>query len=360
VLKEVPGRRCDHGLAAVEGVVYAFGGAADVENESVLTAVTVVGEFELEGKTLSRGDGIRWRRLRVTGDVPCARSDFVMTSLDGKVVVQGGKDMDGNLLDDMYSLDPATGVWTTMYRSDNAWQKNAHAVSCLVGKRLIVASAKQEGSKLDELRILEFGKIAEQHALIKDMEKRIVKELKALEAFNKESLLNLALDPTKEANEEKQREVLLKVKGCIYQVKVDQPKIELQLDVLKDALSYMHKQGIGTEKMEKEMKDVMENFGSVKKQAPLAAEVIKPVQQREADKIKAEVASFTLKVKGMQKEFLEKPFMVCDAKEKENFVTFVEGKYTSIVEMKTKLRETDKELNGLIHFATVFEFLEIT
>jgi hypothetical protein len=88
VLKEVPGRRCDHGLAAVEGVVYAFGGAADVENESVLTAVTVVGEFELEGKTLSRGDGIRWRRLRVTGDVPCARSDFVMTSLDGKVVVQ--------------------------------------------------------------------------------------------------------------------------------------------------------------------------------------------------------------------------------------------------------------------------------
>ena len=126
--------------------------------------------------------------------------------------------MDGNLLDDMYSLDPATGVWTTMYRSDNAWQKNAHAVSCLVGKRLIVASAKQEGSKLDELRILEFGKIAEQHALIKDMEKRIVKELKALEAFNKESLLNLALDPTKEANEEKQREVLLKVKGCIYQV----------------------------------------------------------------------------------------------------------------------------------------------
>ncbi len=141
---------------------------------------------------------------------------------------------------------------------------------------------------------------------------------------------------------------------------MDQPKIELQLDVLKDALSYMHKQGIGTEKMEKEMKDVMENFGSVKKQAPLAAEVIKPVQQREADKIKAEVASFTLKVKGMQKEFLEKPFMVCDAKEKENFVTFVEGKYTSIVEMKTKLRETDKELNGLIHFATVFEFLEIT
>ena len=89
-----------------------------------------------------------------------------------------------------------------------------------MGKRLIVASAKAADakSKLDDMRILEFGKIAEQHQLVKDMEKRIVKELKGLEAFNKESLASLSLDPTKEANEEKQREVLLKVKGCIYQV----------------------------------------------------------------------------------------------------------------------------------------------
>ena len=107
-----------------------------------------------------------------------------------------------------------------MYRSDNAWQKNAHTVSCLVGKKLIVASAKaaDSKSKLEDMRILEFGKIAEQHQLIKDMEKRIIKELKALEAFNKDAIANLSLDPTKEANEEKQREVLLKVKGCIYQV----------------------------------------------------------------------------------------------------------------------------------------------
>ena len=178
----------------------------------------------------------------MSGDVPCPRVDFIMTSVDGKVLVQvspaprlpalharrsrltrraqGGKDIDGNLLDDMYSLDPATGVWTIMYKSDNAWQKNSHAVSCLVGKRLIVASAKAADakSKLDDMRILEFGKIAEQHQLVKDMEKRIVKELKGLEAFNKESLASLSLDPTKEANEEKQREVLLKVKGCIYQV----------------------------------------------------------------------------------------------------------------------------------------------
>jgi hypothetical protein len=72
----------------VDGVVYAFGGEADVDGEAAVTDVTVVGEFELEGKTLARGDGIRWRRLRVSGDVPCARSGCAVAAADGKVVVQ--------------------------------------------------------------------------------------------------------------------------------------------------------------------------------------------------------------------------------------------------------------------------------
>ncbi len=129
--------------------------------------------------------------------------------------------MDGNLLDDIYSLDPATGVWSILYKSDNAWQKNGHALTCLIGKKLVIASAKsadpEKPSKYEDIRILEFGKIAEQHMLTKDMEKRIAKELKGLEAFNKEAIANLSRDPTKEADAEKQREVLLKVKGCIYQ-----------------------------------------------------------------------------------------------------------------------------------------------
>ena len=92
-LKEVPGRRCEHGLAAVEvpGTgwrVYSFGGQADVENESVFTSVTVIGEFELAGKSLARGDAMRWRKLKVSGDIPSARADFLMTSIDGKVIVQ--------------------------------------------------------------------------------------------------------------------------------------------------------------------------------------------------------------------------------------------------------------------------------
>eukprot|EP00961_Rhodomonas_salina_P145144 1953467-Rhodomonas_salina.1 len=231
--------------------------------------------------------------------------------MDGKVVIQGGRDVEGELLDDVYSLDPSTGVWTVLYRSDNAWQKNGHAISCVIGKRLVTASAKAADgkSKYEDVRILEFGKIAQDHSLLIDMPKRVLKELRLLETFNTSSIANLSLDPTKEADEEKQREVLLKVKGCIYQVKVDQPHIELQLDILKDALSYMNKHNIQVEKMEKEMKDVVENFAEVKKQMPAALDIIKPVQQREANKIREEIEKFTHKAKVAEKEFGTRAFM---------------------------------------------------
>ena len=77
-----------------------------------------VGEFVIEGKSLSKGDSVCWRSLSTHGDVPCPRSDFAVSTLDGKIIVQGGRDVHGNVLDDIYALDPGTGMWTTMYRSD--------------------------------------------------------------------------------------------------------------------------------------------------------------------------------------------------------------------------------------------------
>ena len=82
------------------------------------TRQVCIGEFKLEGKSLAKGDSVVWKKMRTHGDIPCPRKDFTVTSLDGKVVVQGGTDYDGNVLDDMYALDPHTGMWITMYRSD--------------------------------------------------------------------------------------------------------------------------------------------------------------------------------------------------------------------------------------------------
>jgi|LakMenEpi03Aug12_release.lakeMendotaPanAssembly.Ray.scaffolds.fasta_scaffold3163158_1 threonine dehydrogenase-like Zn-dependent dehydrogenase len=77
-----------------------------------------VGEFMIQGKSLSKGDSVVWREMTSCGDVPCPRRDFCVTSLDGRVIVQGGRDFQGNVLDDIISFDPHSGMWTTTYRSD--------------------------------------------------------------------------------------------------------------------------------------------------------------------------------------------------------------------------------------------------
>jgi hypothetical protein len=38
-----------------------------------------------------------------------------------------------------------TGKWTITYRSDFKWQNLGHCLSCIVGKRLIMMSAKVQG-----------------------------------------------------------------------------------------------------------------------------------------------------------------------------------------------------------------------
>ena len=112
--------------------------------------------------------------------------------------------------------------------------------------------------------MLEFGKIVDSHAFLPDMSKRIVKEIALLEAQNKDFNTQLKKDPMKSPTEDEQRDILLLVKNVIYTCKMDQPKIELQMEVLLEALSYLNKQGVATDKMDGDMQKCLENFGQVR------------------------------------------------------------------------------------------------
>jgi len=354
-LEEVPGMRHSHGMTSVEGVLYCFGGVTKINGQEWPNNAVSVGEFKLEGKSLSKGDAVEWSKMTTNGDVPCPRSDFAVTALDGKIIVQGGRDFNGAQLDDIYALDPNTGIWTVMYRSDFQWQKLGHSMSCIVGKRMVMLSAKDKDdgkSKYDDVRILEFGKIVDSHAFLSDMQKRINKEIQQLEAQNKDFNAQLQKDPTKPPTEDEQRDMLLLVKNVIYTCKMEQPKIELQMDILIEALSYIQKQGVQTEKMDNEMKSCSENFSQVKKQLPIAAEIIKPVQEREGNKIKSNIEKFTLASKVAIKDFGEHEF--------NKYETGVQAAYDNVVAVKKKYFEMDKELETLVGYATVFEFPEIT
>jgi dynein heavy chain len=235
------------------------------------------------------------------------------------------------------------------------WQKFGHSLTCMVGKRLITMSAKDKNdgkSKYEDVRILEFGKIAESHAFLPEMSRRIAKEIAGLEAMNKDFNVQLKKDPTQPPSEDEQRDMLLLVKNVIFRCKMEQPRIELQMEVLLDALSYLQKQGVSTEKMDTDMKHCFENFALVKKQLPIASEVIKPVQEREGNKIRANIQAFTLKSKVAQKDFGEHKF--------NKYETGMQNAYANIIMVKKDFLALDKELDTLVGYATVFEFPEIT
>ena len=219
---------------------------------------------------------------------------------------------------------------------------------------MITISAKDTGgkSKYEDVRVLEFGKIVDSHAFLPDMSKRIAKEIAQLELMNKNFNSQLKKDPLGQPTEDEQRDMLLLVKNVIFTCMNEQPRIEQQMEVLVEALSYVHKQGVSTDKMDNDMKQCFENFAEVKKQLPVAAERILPVQEREGNKIKENISTFTLATKVSQRDFGELPF--------NKFENGVESSYDTIMETKKKLLDMDKEMETLISYATVFEFPQLT
>ena len=89
----------------------------------------------------------------------------------------------------------------------------------------------------------------------------------------------------------------------------------------------------------------------MKKQLPVAVEVIKPVQEREGNKIKSSIEKFTLASKTTQKDFGEFPL--------NKYETGLQAAYTNVLEIKNKFLEMDKEMATLSGYAKVFEFPEL-
>jgi hypothetical protein len=296
---KAPGKRLGSGVASVDGKVYVFGGeAVHDDGSNRFTKIVSIGVIAADKgtnvKTIEKDDDVTWMNADATGEIPPARSDFVMTVLEGKVVMYGGYDANGKAMDDMYSFDAEKLEWTCMYASDGSTMP-AHPINGFVQKRLFSIAGSR--STYDDVRVLEFGKIGEQSQFVPKMTARVTEELDKLQAFEDSALQNLSIDPNKGENEDKQRDLLLKVNSCIYEFKLQQPAIELQLDVLRDAVALLQKQGVNMDKSESHMNEAAEKWSAVKKQAPVAKEAGRNVQEREALKIKKNIDNFENRVK---------------------------------------------------------------
>jgi hypothetical protein len=350
-----PGKRKGAGVAVIEGKVYLFGGVATHDNcEDWFSCITSVGIIAIKKggnqETIEKGNDITWSNMEVKGDIPGPRSNFTMTVLDGKILLHGGVNKKGNILDDMYSLDVDTGEWSCLYVSDGS-SLPANTINGFVQKRLFSMSGTR--SVYDDVLVLEFGKISDQNSFYPKMALRLAEELDALHKFEAESLANMSIDPNKGDSEEKQRDLLLnlKVNSCIFDFKMKSPAIDLQLDVLKDAISLLAKNGVNMDKLENQMSEAVDKWGAVKKQAPIAKDLGKTVQEREALKIKKNIENFENRVKSYAHEFAKKPLF--------EYVTGVDASYSNVVKIREELLKLDAELADLASYARIFEFPDL-
>lgn len=348
-----PGKRKNTGIVVIEGKVYLFGGVATHDNdEDWYTSILSVGIIAMEKggnqKTIEKGDDITWSNLEVKGDIPGPRSEFTMTVLDGKILLHGGINEKGTVLDDMYSFDVESGEWACLYASDGSTIP-PNTLNAIVQKRLFSVSGTR--SSYDDVRVLEFGKISDQNAFYPKMAARVADELEQLHKFESESLANMSIDPNKGDTEEKQRDLLLKVNSCIYDFKMKAPSIDLQLDVLKDAIGLLSKNGINMEKLDSQMGEAVDKWAAVKKQAPIAKDLGKHVQEREALKIKKNIENFENRVKTYAFEFSKKPLF--------EYATGVDAAYSNVVKIREELLRLDAEMADLANYARIFEFPDL-
>lgn len=345
-----PGDRIGSGTAFVDGHVYLFGGnATHDDGQRIFTNVLTLGTFEGNAKTFEKGSvEVAWKNVEVTGDIPPARADFVMTVLDGKICVYGGVDATGAALDDMYVFDADTHEWTAMYKSDGT-SLPLNPMSAFVQKKLVSISASR--SSYDDVRVLDFGKIMEASTFAPRMAQRVSDDLDKMAKWEAAAMKDLKIDPNSGASEDDQRDLLLKVNGRIYEFKEESANFELQLDVLKDAIALLSKQGVSMEKANTQMAEVDDQYSAVKKQAPIAKELGSKVQEREATKIKANIQTYENDIKNCQFEFGKKSLF--------KFETGNEAAYKDIIQAHKELLVNDKKWDDLAEYAKIFEFPEL-
>ena len=388
-----PGARVGCGTAFVDGRVYVFGGDAEHDDgRSLFTNVMTVGNFEGNTKTFEKGSvEIIWTNVEVKGDIPPPRSDFIMTVLEGKILMYGGYDMEGKPLDDMYTYDADSHEWSALYVSDAAFTPPS-AISVFVQKRLFSIAATK--STYDDVRVLDFGKIMEQATFAPRMAQRVMDELDRVSKWEEGAMKDLKIDPNQGSStvaelqekieaatkadilespsahpsekfkaeikpwkdkmteiEDKQRDLLLKVNGRIYEFKEEQQNFELQLDVLKDAMILLGKHGVNMDKASAQMGEVDEKWAEAKEQAPVAKELGRNVQEREAAKIKSSIDDYDNTIKTFEYGFKQKPLFTCD--------TGLEAAYADCIKTHKELVEHKKRWVELADFAKIFEFPEL-
>jgi dynein heavy chain, axonemal len=292
-------------------------------------------------------NAIKWSQIQTKGTPPSPRSNSTITLSDNKFYVYGGDGPQGIFYDELFTLDPESWTWNCLYASDQ--EQGSNTIRSVITKRVVAISCSR--NSWDELKVLEYGKRLESNSLLPRMSSYMSSKIKELDGTLQKYLTDLAVDPSKESSDEKQLAGLLKVMNGIFETKLQGPAFDLEFDVIIDAIKFLTKSGVNVDRQKSEVTDVFEKWSEVKKAIPRAREVIRPVKDREASKVKQQIQVFTDKVKEDRKKFDAKPFFKYD--------TGSDQAYKDIAKSQSEILQLNSESKTMTENSRVFEFPEL-
>jgi len=352
------------GTAFGEGIFYALGGICPwealgvakkivtktIENDDGTTKEiqeeeevpeTVMFPGLVIGTVDTKTNSVVWSRPQTSGQVPTPRKNATSAFIDGKIHFYGGYDEKNKFLDELYMLDPETMEWSILYASDYHYIGDNN-LNALVQKKIVSVSSTR--SSWDEVRVLDFGK---QESVTAKINGRFAKQMRDLDKMLGESMRQLTLRPQDEISAEGQFKVLVQAMNAIHDIKQKMPIYDLQFEVLRESITYLASTGTNVDRQEKELKDAMDRWTSVKKQAPESRENVRPILEKEIQKLKVNVTNFHEKMKEERKKF--------EAKNIFKYETGTEAAYKSILSTRTELLAFEKDSKLLAENARIFD-----
>ena len=249
-LSRLPGEHSDHLLIAWgKNAVLLFGGLP-------FSPDVFIGEIKETELT------VEWRIASVGGSAPKPRRNCQYVEKDGKVVIYGGYDSTGAVLDDMFlldmNIDESRWKWECLYMSDAKWisgPKGAASRQCSFGilkrgKLMLLLGSSSEVEPCAEIHVLEYEKLNQSTTIDGKMSEQIVSDIARVKKFLIEELGNIQVenplaqieDSSKllSAEVEARRKTTWQVLASLHRIEEGKSNVELTLDILSEVLALLH------------------------------------------------------------------------------------------------------------------------
>ena len=358
---KLPGaRRRHHVFSLDKESVLLFGGIP-------FSAQLIVGDIKEQSGI------IEWRVASVAGLQPTPRRDFDSAVNEGQIIIYGGYDSAGKILDDMFVLDTKMDEdswrWRCMYSSDAAWLAPAshpdrlRTLGVLNKGTLVLLLGSKGAMPCEEVHLLEFDKLLEATTVNAKMMSQIVDDLAAVQGFLKTEydLLNQEIPSAaadvpvgKKADEEEEEmrsKIAWSIFASLYRVRENGEQARLTLDVVQEVLTVLRRQGSTLERIGEDLDECLDLWRQIEKLAPKVMDKTQWMRAIEMVQLRERVGALDERVSKFATEVRRKAAYT--------FVMNVENSFREIGEMYDEIEELNAEAEALEFDATVFGIPEI-